>query len=67
MARGPLGYKDSVSQCVVVGCARDSEIIAGKPTPWGAWEYWVCENHKTQIDAGAEIIDNPDGRTISVN
>ena len=55
-----------MSQCVVVGCARDSEVIAGKVTSWGAWEYWVCAEHKAQVDAGAEICDNPDGRTVTI-
>ena len=56
-----------MNECVVVGCSRDSEVIVGKVTPWGAWEYWVCAEHKAAVDAGAEIHDNPDGRTITLN
>ncbi len=55
-----------MSQCVVVGCTRDSEVIAGKVTPWGAWEYWVCATHKAEVDGGAEVHDNPDGRSITL-
>lgn len=55
-----------MSQCVVRGCASEGVIIAGKPTPWGAWEYWVCGAHKAQVDAGAEIQDHSDGRTITL-
>ncbi|MBE7195535.1 MAG: hypothetical protein INR66_24035 [Gordonia polyisoprenivorans] len=56
-----------MSECVVVGCSRTGEIVAGKPTPWGAWEYWVCLDHKAEIDDGAVIHDNSDGRTITVS
>ncbi len=56
-----------MSECVVVGCERDGVVIAGKPTPWGAWEYWVCAAHKSQIQAGAVIDDKPDGRAISLS
>lgn len=56
-----------MSQCVVVECAEEGVIIAGKPTPWGAWEYWVCATHKAAVDAGADIQDNPDGHTITLN
>lgn len=55
-----------MSQCVVVGCETEGVVIAGKPTPWGAWEYWVCSAHKADVDAGAQILDKPDGRTITV-
>jgi hypothetical protein len=55
-----------MSECVVVGCEQDSVVIAGKPTPWGAWKYWVCADHKAQVDAGAVINDSPDGRTITI-
>lgn len=58
--------RESMSECVVVGCDQQAEVIAGLPTPWGAWEYWVCLDHKSRIDAGAQIHDNPDGRTITV-
>lgn len=57
----------AVSQCVVVGCDQESVAIAGKPTPWGAWEYRVCAVHKAVIDAGAEIQDLSDGRSITLN
>jgi hypothetical protein len=50
----------------VVDCADEGVVIAGKPTSWGAWEYWVCAAHKAEVDAGADIYDNPDGRTITV-
>ncbi|WP_164479267.1 hypothetical protein [Nakamurella antarctica] len=52
--------------CAVVDCDHESVVIAGKPTPWGAWEYWVCATHNAQIKAGAEINDNPDGRSITL-
>lgn len=53
-----------MSQCVVIGCTKEATVIAGKPTVWGAWEYWVCQPHKEDVDAGAFIDDQPDGRTI---
>lgn len=53
-----------MSECVVTGCDREAVAIAGKPTPWGAWEYRVCGEHKADVDNGAIIDDNPDGRTI---
>ena len=56
-----------MSMCVVVDCENEAEVIAGKPTPWGAWEYWVCADHKAQIDHGATIDDHSDGRSISVS
>lgn len=56
-----------MNHCVVVDCHSEAAVIAGKPTPWGAWEYWVCAAHKTDIDNGADILDNPDGRTITLN
>ena len=56
-----------LSQCVVVDCAQEGVVIAGKPTSWGAWEYWVCAAHKAEVDAGADIHDNPDGRTITLD
>lgn len=55
-----------MSECVVVGCEQSGQVIAGLPTPWGAWEYWVCRDHKKLIDAGGVIRDNSDGRTITV-
>ena len=54
-------------ECVVVGCAQEAVAIAGKPTPWGAWEYWVCAAHKAEVDAGATIEDQPDGRSIALS
>ncbi len=56
----------AISECVVLWCDREGSTIAGKATPWGAWEYWVCTEHKAQIDAGAPIEDNSDGRTITL-
>ena len=53
-----------VDKCVVIGCDRDAVVIVGKPTEWGAWEYWVCAYHKAIVDDGAEIYDQPDGRSI---
>lgn len=55
-----------MQECAVVGCDRKAIVIAGKPTPWGAWEYWVCGTHKAQIKAGSTINDNPDGRSITL-
>jgi hypothetical protein len=55
-----------MSECVVVGCEQDRVVVVGKPTPWGAWEYWVCADHKAQVDAGAVINDSPDGHTITI-
>lgn len=55
-----------MSGCVVVGCGQESVAVAGKPTPWGAWEYWVCARHKVAVDNGADIHDCPDGRTITL-
>ena len=52
--------------CVVVGCDQEAVVIAGKPTPWGAWEYWVCADHKAQVDHGGIIHDNVDGRSIMI-
>lgn len=56
-----------MGECVVVGCGQEGEVIAGKPRPWGAWEYWVCAEHKAQIDSGTTISDNPDGRTNTLD
>lgn len=56
-----------MSECVVLGCEQQGTVLAGKPTYWGAWEYWVCDEHKAQIDAGATINDKPDGHTITVD
>ena len=56
-----------MSECVVVGCEQEAEAITGLPTFWGAWEYWVCLDHKALVDAGGVIHDNPDGRTITVD
>ncbi|MET3806507.1 hypothetical protein ABIB25_003523 [Nakamurella sp. UYEF19] len=56
-----------MGECVVVGCSRMAVVIAGKPTPWGAWEYRVCATHKSEVDAGALIHDNSDGRTITLS
>ena len=53
-----------MGECVVVGCDNEGEVIVGKPTYWGAWEYWVCIPHKKQVEAGATINDNADGCTI---
>ena len=55
-----------MGECVVVGCSQEGVTIGGKPTPWGAWEYWVCAEHKGRMDAGATVHDNPDGHTITV-
>lgn len=56
-----------MSECVVVGCEHQGTVLAGKPTHWGAWEYWVCAEHKEQIDDGRIINDHPDGRTITLD
>jgi hypothetical protein len=56
-----------MNQCAVVECDDEGVIIAGKPTPWGAWEYWVCLTHKADVDAGSNILDNTDGRTITLS
>ena len=50
----------------MLDCQRQGVVIAGKPTSWGAWEYWVCAHHKAQVDDGADIRDLPDGRTITL-
>lgn len=54
----------SMRECVVVGCEQTGVEVVAKPTYWGAWEYLVCDEHKAQVDAGAEILDQPDGRSI---
>ena len=56
-----------MNECVVVGCEQDGGVLVGKPTFWGAWEYWVCIDHKAEVDDGATIKDNPDGRTIVID
>ena len=58
--------RSTESTCVVDFCTRRGETIAGKPTPWGAWEYQMCHQHQAEIAAGATIDDHPDGHTISV-
>ena len=55
-----------MSTCVVVGCDQQASVIIGKPTPWGAWEYWVCDDHKAEADTGAAIDDHSDGRSITL-
>lgn len=55
-----------MSQCVSSG-APETVSHRRKGHPVGAWEYWVCAEHKAQVDAGAEIHDNPDGRTITID
>lgn len=50
--------------CAVVACGAAATVIVGKPTEWGAWEYWVCDAHRSQVSSGAEIDDQPDGRSI---
>ncbi len=55
-----------MSECVVTSCDREAVTIVGKPTPWGAWEYRVCDEHQAAVDRGARIDDNPDGRTITL-
>lgn len=55
-----------MSECVVVGCDRAGVDVATKQTPWGAWQYWVCQTHLDEVADGAEINDNPDGTTITL-
>ena len=56
-----------MSECVVVGCEQAGEVITGLPTFWGAWEYWVCSDHRARVDADGVIHDNPDGCTITID
>lgn len=56
-----------MADCVVVGCGNQGEVIVGKPTYWGDWEYGVCVPHKTQVEAGATVNDNPAGSTICLS
>ncbi len=52
---------------MVVGSDDVGVINAGKPTPWWAWEYWICSAHKADVDTGPGILDNTDGRTITLS
>jgi hypothetical protein len=51
----------------VVPCPRLSEFIARDSIPWAHGNTKSAPTKKGQIDAGATINDNPDGRTIHLD